>query len=115
MRHRIANIEDSKTLGELNRQLIKDEGHRNSMTTPELIERMHNWLITVGLEVVAREEPAQALVGIRLDGQRKANCTKDRKDHKEFRDKPCADPVWNPATSSSITFAGVAIGYNSSR
>ena len=46
MRHRIANIEDSEALGELNHQLIKDEGHRNSMTTPELIERMRSWLIT---------------------------------------------------------------------
>ena len=27
MRHRIANIEDSEALGELNHQLIKDEGH----------------------------------------------------------------------------------------
>jgi hypothetical protein len=34
------------------------------------------------------QNPAQALVGIRLDGQQKANCTKD---HKGFRDKPCAD------------------------
>jgi hypothetical protein len=25
---------------------IKDEGHRNSMTTPELAERMRSWLIT---------------------------------------------------------------------
>jgi predicted acetyltransferase len=46
MRHRIANIEDSEALGELNHQLIKDEGHRNSITTPELIERMRSWLIT---------------------------------------------------------------------
>jgi hypothetical protein len=46
MRHRIANIEDCEILGELNHQLIKDEGHRNSMTTPELIERMRSWLIT---------------------------------------------------------------------
>ena len=46
MRHRIANIEDSEALGELNHQLNKDEGHRNSMTIPELIERMRSWLIT---------------------------------------------------------------------
>jgi hypothetical protein len=46
MRHRIANIQDSEILGELNHQLIKDEGHRNSMTTPELVERMRSWLIT---------------------------------------------------------------------
>jgi hypothetical protein len=46
MRHRIAKIQDSEALGELNHQLIKDEGHRNSMATPELIERMRSWLIT---------------------------------------------------------------------
>ena len=45
MHHRIASVEDSEILGELNHQLIKDEGHRNSMTTPELVERMRNWLI----------------------------------------------------------------------
>jgi hypothetical protein len=36
MRHRIAKVGDSEILGELNHQLIKDEGHRNSMTISEL-------------------------------------------------------------------------------
>ena len=45
MRHRIAKLEDSEILGELNHQLIKDEGHRNSMSIPELAERMRGWLI----------------------------------------------------------------------
>jgi len=31
-------------LAELNHQLIRDEGHRNKMTVPELEERMKNWL-----------------------------------------------------------------------
>jgi hypothetical protein len=31
--------------GELYHQLIKDEGYRNPMTTPELIDRMRSWLI----------------------------------------------------------------------
>ena len=45
MRHRAANVGDSEILGELNHQLIEDEGHRNSMTIPELVERMRGWLM----------------------------------------------------------------------
>ena len=44
MRHRFATPEDSQILAELNHQLIQDEGHRNSMTIPELEERMRGWL-----------------------------------------------------------------------
>ncbi|MCE0521356.1 MAG: GNAT family N-acetyltransferase [Methylacidiphilales bacterium] len=43
MRHRLATPEDSGALAELNHQLIQDEGHRNSMTIPELAERMRGW------------------------------------------------------------------------
>jgi GNAT superfamily N-acetyltransferase len=46
MLHRFASIEDAKVLGELNHQLIHDEGHRNRMTVPELIDRMRRWLET---------------------------------------------------------------------
>jgi len=46
MRHRLATPEDSEALGELNHQLIQDEGHRNSMAIPELVERMRRWLAT---------------------------------------------------------------------
>ena len=31
-------------LGALNKELIADEGHGNSMSTPELVERMRVWL-----------------------------------------------------------------------
>lgn len=31
-------------MAELNRQLIRDEGHRNSMTVAQLEERMRGWL-----------------------------------------------------------------------
>lgn len=44
MRHRLAQPEDCQILGELNYQLIQDEGHRNPMTVFELVERMHGWL-----------------------------------------------------------------------
>jgi GNAT superfamily N-acetyltransferase len=46
MLHRFASIEDAPILGELNHQLIHDEGHRNRMTVPELIDRMRRWLET---------------------------------------------------------------------
>jgi GNAT superfamily N-acetyltransferase len=46
MLHRFASIEDAQALGELNHQLIHDEGHRNPMTVPELIDRMRRWLET---------------------------------------------------------------------
>src|ERR1700733_8725158 len=41
---RFATTDDAETLGALNAQLIRDEGHRNSMTVPELVERMAGWL-----------------------------------------------------------------------
>jgi len=44
MRYRQATIADAELLGEWNHQLIRDEGHRNPMTPPELVERMREWL-----------------------------------------------------------------------
>ena len=44
MRIRFAKVEDAETLGVLNAQLIRDEGHRNSMTVPQLVERLVGWL-----------------------------------------------------------------------
>ncbi len=41
---RFATTDDAKTLGALNAQLIRDEGHRNSMTVPGLVDRMAEWL-----------------------------------------------------------------------
>jgi GNAT superfamily N-acetyltransferase len=41
---RMATKSDSALLGELNHQLIQDEGHRNRMTIPQLQERMRGWL-----------------------------------------------------------------------
>lgn len=41
---RQATKSDIPLLGELNHQLIQDEGHRNPMTVPQLQERMHGWL-----------------------------------------------------------------------
>ena len=44
MNFRRATLKDCAALAELNHQLIRDEGHRNSMTVPELEQRMKGWL-----------------------------------------------------------------------
>ena len=44
MQIRFAMVEDADTLGALNAQLIRDEGHRNAMTIPQLVQRMADWL-----------------------------------------------------------------------
>ena len=41
---RVATDADVQTLAELNTQLIRDEGHRSSMSTLELADRMESWL-----------------------------------------------------------------------
>ena len=44
MTFRKATSDDCALLAELNHQLIRDEGHRNRMTVPELEQRMRGWL-----------------------------------------------------------------------
>jgi GNAT superfamily N-acetyltransferase len=44
MTFRAATLDDCPRLAELNHQLIRDEGHRNRMTVPELEQRMRGWL-----------------------------------------------------------------------
>lgn len=44
MNYRFAAIDDCPLLGQLNFQLIHDEGHRNPMSPPELAARMERWL-----------------------------------------------------------------------
>ena len=41
---RFANRDDCTLLGELNHQLIRDEGHRNQMNPEQLRDRMGKWL-----------------------------------------------------------------------
>jgi GNAT superfamily N-acetyltransferase len=41
---RFAKSEDAEIMAALNAQLIRDEGHRNSMTIPQLVQRMVGWL-----------------------------------------------------------------------
>jgi GNAT superfamily N-acetyltransferase len=44
MKYRFVMDSDLDLLAEWNHQLIRDEGHRNPMTVPELRERMKGWL-----------------------------------------------------------------------
>jgi GNAT superfamily N-acetyltransferase len=44
MTFRPATLDDCPRLAEFNHQLIRDEGHRNPMTVPELEQRMSGWL-----------------------------------------------------------------------
>jgi predicted acetyltransferase len=44
LRFRTATSEDCRLLAELNHQLIRDEGHRNPMTVPQLEKRMRDFL-----------------------------------------------------------------------
>jgi len=44
MTFRGATLGDCPVLAELNHRLIRDEGHRNAMTVPELEQRMRGWL-----------------------------------------------------------------------
>jgi predicted acetyltransferase len=44
MNYRRATENDCSLLAKLNYQLIRDEGHRNRMTVPELEQRMKDWL-----------------------------------------------------------------------
>ena len=43
-------------LAELNYQLIRDEGHRNKMTVPELERRMKDWLASEYVAVIFENE-----------------------------------------------------------
>lgn len=44
MTFRPATFNDCAVLAELNHQLIRDEGHRNPMTTPQLEQRMRGFI-----------------------------------------------------------------------
>jgi GNAT superfamily N-acetyltransferase len=44
VRYRQASAADATVIAPMNAQLIRDEGHRNPMTVPQLTERMSQWL-----------------------------------------------------------------------
>src|SRR5580658_1893714 len=64
MTFRPATLDDCPALAELNHQLIRDEGHRNAMTVPELEQRMRGWLAGEYRAVIFEE--AGAWVGYAL-------------------------------------------------
>lgn len=56
MNFRRATVDDCAMLAELNHQLIRDEGHRNKMTVPELERRMKEWLASEYTAVIFEED-----------------------------------------------------------
>lgn len=56
MNSRRATLADCALLAELNHQLIRDEGHRNKMTVPELELRMRSWLAREYAAVLFEED-----------------------------------------------------------
>ncbi len=56
MTFRRAAFDDGAQLAELNHQLIRDEGHRNHMTAPELKQRMKDWLASEYTAVIFEDE-----------------------------------------------------------
>jgi len=58
MKFRPATVNDCPLLAELNHQLIRDEGHRNPMTVPELEQRMRGWLAN-GYQTVIYEDAGE--------------------------------------------------------
>jgi ribosomal protein S18 acetylase RimI-like enzyme len=56
MNFRRATVDDCALLAELNHQLIRDEGHRNKMTVPELEQRMKGWLASEYAAVIFEEK-----------------------------------------------------------
>ena len=57
LEYRFASREDVSLLAEMNQQLIRDEGHRNKMTLPQLQERMSGWLQGEYTAVIFSEGP----------------------------------------------------------
>jgi GNAT superfamily N-acetyltransferase len=64
MTFRPATLEDCPLLAELNRQLIRDEGHRNRMTVPELEQRMRGWLSGEYRAVIYEDDGAVVAYGL---------------------------------------------------
>jgi hypothetical protein len=66
MKYRQATLNDSSLLAKLNHQLIRDEGHRNPMTVPELENRMRGWLST-DYEAIIFEDGSDVKTEQRID------------------------------------------------
>src|SRR4051812_6551420 len=64
IQHRFAGPDDCPALAGLNHQLIRDEGHRNPMTVPQLEQRMRGFLAGEYRAVIFEE--GKALVAYAL-------------------------------------------------
>src|SRR5450432_600466 len=58
MTFRRATLDDCALLADLNHQLIRDEGHRNKLTVPELEQRMRGWLASEYTAVIFEKDGA---------------------------------------------------------
>jgi GNAT superfamily N-acetyltransferase len=58
LKYRRAAAGDLELLGRLNHELIRDEGHRNPMSVPELVERMSQWLAGEYTAILFEEQGA---------------------------------------------------------
>ena len=59
VRCRSASVSDCAALAQWNHQLIRDEGHRNPMTVPELEQRMRGWLTDDGYTALIFEQTGE--------------------------------------------------------
>jgi ribosomal protein S18 acetylase RimI-like enzyme len=66
--YRIATQADVPLLAELNHQLIRDEGHRNPMTVPELAHRMSKWIQAEYIAILFEENEIVAYALYRNSG-----------------------------------------------
>jgi GNAT superfamily N-acetyltransferase len=60
MNCRFATVHDARLLAAMNYQLIRDEGHRNTMSLDQLEERMTEWLQGAYQAVLFEEESESA-------------------------------------------------------
>ncbi len=67
MTFRRATLNDCALLAELNHQLIRDEGHRNRMTVPELEQRMQHCLASEYSAVIFEDSGEVAAYALYLE------------------------------------------------
>ena len=70
MRYRLASKDDAALLAELNHQLIREEGHRNPMTVPQLEARMRRWLIIGYVAVIFEDDSDVVAYAVYLEDDR---------------------------------------------
>ncbi len=69
MNCRFATSDDAALLGELNHQLIQDEGHRNPMSMPALADRMRKWIAADYRAVLFERDSEVVAYALYRDGE----------------------------------------------